>query len=120
VGGLSTNTNPFVVGAREVDYLEAFNGNVDDIRIYNRALSLSEIAQLFAIESQQGISLIKAVTLQDYSLTVGSNYQVQVSSDLNNWTNQGSVFTATSSYWQSTNYWQVANWNQLFFRILQQ
>jgi hypothetical protein len=69
---------------------------------------------------EPSLSLIKALTLQDYSLNVGSNYQVQVSADLINWTNQGAVFTATSAYWQATNYWLVANWNQLFFRLVQQ
>jgi hypothetical protein len=94
-----------------------FHGVLDDVRIYNRALSTNEVAQLYDIESAPPLIISKAVYLQDYSLSVGSNYQVQVSSDLINWTNQGSVFTATSSYWQSTNYWSVANWNSLFFRL---
>jgi hypothetical protein len=111
---IGTNTTS-TLGNRQSQYY--FTGWLDDFRIYNRALSSNEVAQLFAVESQQGISLIKAVALQDYGLTVGSNYQVQVSSDLINWTNQGSVFRAASPYWQSTNYWQVANWNQLFFRL---
>ena len=97
-----------------------WSGKLDDIRIYNRSLTSTEVAQLYAIESGQSLTLIKAVTLQDASLNVGSNYQVQVSSDLINWTNQGSVFTAASSYWRSTNYWDVENWNQLFFRLLPQ
>jgi hypothetical protein len=114
---IGTNTTS-TLGNRQSQYY--FTGWLDDFRIYNRALSSNEVAQLYAIEFTEGLSLIKAVTLQDYGLTVGSNYQVQVSSDLLNWTNQGSVFTATSPYWQSTNYWQVANWNQLFFRLEQQ
>lgn len=119
IGGHSSG---FVIGADASanPYYKYFSGAIDDVRIYKRALSSSEVYQLYALESGQEVSLIKAVTLQDYSLTVGSNYQVQVSTDLINWTNQGPVFTATSSYWQSTNYWQVANWNQLFFRIVQQ
>ena len=92
--------------------------SLDDICIYNRALATNEVAQLYAIESAPPLIISKAVYLQDYSLSVGSNYQVQASSDLINWTNQGSPFTATSSYWQSTNYWGVANWNQLFFRVV--
>jgi hypothetical protein len=63
------------------------------------------------------ISIQKAVYLTSANLQVGSDYQVQASSDLINWTNQGSVFTATNSYWQSTNYWNVNGWNQLFFRL---
>jgi hypothetical protein len=100
--------------------LRYFTGAIDDVRIYNRALSSNEVAQLYAIESSPPLSLLKAVTVQDYSLSVGSNYQVQVSSDLVNWTNQGSAFTATSSYWLSTNFVFVADFNQLYFRLVQQ
>ena len=112
----------FLIGASDSSspYQGFFSGAISNMRIYNRYLSSNEVAQLYALESGQSLSLIKAVTLQDYNLAVGSNYQIQVSSDLINWTNQGFVFTATSSYWQSTNYWQVANWNQLFFRLIQQ
>ena len=130
VANVNTNANDISSATQHVlvfgadssasPYYKFYSGQMSDVRIYKRALSSSEVYQLYGLESGQGLSLIKAVTLQDSSLTVGSNYQVQVSSDLINWTNQGSVFTATSSYWQSTNYWQVANWNQLFFRILQQ
>jgi hypothetical protein len=72
------------------------------------------------IESIPPVLLVsKAVFLQSYTLNVGSNYEIQASSDLINWTNQGSVFTPTSSSWQSTNVWPVADWNQLFFRLVQ-
>jgi hypothetical protein len=94
-----------------------FNGNIDDIRIYNRALSSNEVAQLYAIESAPIVNIQKAVYLSSNNLRTGSNYQIQASSDLINWTNQGSFFTATNSSWQSTNYWNVSDWNQLFFRL---
>jgi hypothetical protein len=35
----------------------------------------------------------------------------------NNWTNYGSVFTATNTIWRTTNYWDVDNWSELFFRL---
>ena len=63
------------------------------------------------------ITIQKAVYLTSRNLSVGSNYQVQASSNLINWTNQGPVFTATNSNWQSTNYWNVNDWNQLFFQL---
>jgi len=63
------------------------------------------------------INIQKAVYLTSTNLLAGLNYQVQASSDLINWTNQGSVFTATTNVWQSTNYWNVNDWNQLFFRV---
>ena len=94
------------------------NGFVDDIRIYNRALATNEVAQLYAIESGPIINIQKAVYLTSSNLLTGSNYQLQVSTNVNGtFTNYGSVFNATTNYWQSTNYWNVANWNQLFFRL---
>ncbi len=72
-----------------------------------------------APEAAPTINIQKAVYLTSTNLLIGSNYQVQASTDLVNWTNQGAVFTATTRCWQSTNYWNVANWNQLFFRLQQ-
>lgn len=91
--------------------------DVKNFRIYNRALPASQVAQLYAIESSPTLNVRKAVYLDSSNLLVGTNYQVQVSSDLVNWTNFGASFTATNSYWRTTNYWDVANWNQLFFRL---
>ena len=117
---VATNANTSSQGFAGYWRIAAGNGFVDDIRIYNRALSSNEVAQLYAIESALILNVRKAVYLDSSNLWTGSNYQVQASSDLINWTNQGSVFTATNSSWRSTNYWDVANWNQLFFRIQQQ
>lgn len=99
-------------------YVGAFEGVMDDVRIYNRALAENEVAQLFALESAPIVNIRKAVYLDSSNLLVGTNYQVQASSDLINWTNQGSIFAATNSSWRSTNYWNVADWNQLFFRLI--
>ena len=93
-----------------------FLGDLDDARIYNRAMPASEVAQLYTIEAGL-LNIHKAVYLDTGRLTIGWNYQLQVSSDLSNWTNQGAPFTATDSYWRSTNYWDVENWDQLFFRL---
>jgi hypothetical protein len=63
------------------------------------------------------INIQNAVYLTSTNLLTGFNYRVQASPDLINWTNQGIVFTATNSNWQSTNYWNVKDWNQLFFQV---
>lgn len=110
-------TNVLNVGV-ERQSANFFSGSIDDIRIYDVALSSNEVAQLYTVESTPPLQVLKAVYLNDNSLYVGSIYQVQVSSDLVNWTNYGLPFKATSPSWSSTNYWPVANWNQLFFRLL--
>lgn len=61
--------------------------------------------------------LLKAVKPSFSDLLIGTNYQLQVSSDLNNWTNQGTAFIATAPTMVYPQYWDVQNWQQLFFRV---
>lgn len=96
------------------DAFGGFVGSIDEVRIYNRALSNQEIGELM---SPPVVNLVKAVTVNFSYLTVGSNYQLQVSSDLNSWTNFGTPITATNSFMTYSNYWNVSDWNQLFFRL---
>ena len=92
--------------------------DLDDVRIYNRALSSAEVEQIYAFESGgPHIDLVKAVKPSFSNLYLGTNYQLQISTDLVNWTNSGSAFTATNSSMVSTQYFDVPNWNQLFFRL---
>jgi hypothetical protein len=119
VGNIPVNTLDVFIGLAHPGRGSGFwfNGDIDDVRIYNVTLSSNEVAQLYAYESGPILNIQKAVYLTVINLWPGSNYQVQASSDLINWTNQGSVFTATTNYWRSTNYWDVENWNDLFFRL---
>jgi len=94
-----------------------FAGDLDEIRIYNRALSEDEVGKIYSLESGPILNLRKAVYFDSTALQVGSKYQVQFSTDVSNWTNFGTAFIATSSNWRSTNYWDVASWDKLFFRV---
>ena len=117
----STPLSPTAFTIGSATGVRFFNGAIDDVRIYNRALSDAEVQQLYQIESPSAVpphvDIKKAVYLTFTNLTVGSPYQLQVSSDLNNWTNFGSLFQATTKSMTYTNYWNVDNWNQLFFRL---
>jgi hypothetical protein len=62
-----------------------FNGEIDDIRIYNRALSTSEVQELYQYEVGPIVTLIKSVKPSFSNLTISTNYQLQVSTDLVNW-----------------------------------
>ena len=104
-----------------------WNGVIDEVCIYNRALSPAEIASIYAAGSAgkcklPALTLIKAVTIKAVTpsfsnLFLKRSYQLQVSSDMSNWTNQGSPFTATNTSMIYPQYWDVDNWNQLFFRL---
>ncbi|MEI7939913.1 MAG: LamG domain-containing protein [Verrucomicrobiota bacterium] len=97
-----------------------YSGKIDDVRIYNRALSGNEVQQLYAFESLPIIALAAStntVTPSFSNLYLRTNYQLQVSSDLNTWTNQGSPFTPTNTVMAYPQYFDVLNWNRLFFRL---
>jgi len=94
-----------------------FPGYIVNVRIYNRALSTNEMTQLFQIESAPILNAFNAIGVATANLKVGTNYQFQVSSNLVNWINSGSVFTATNSSW--TNYYPATSSSQ-FYRLLQQ
>jgi hypothetical protein len=66
------------------------------------------------------ITFVKAFTVDYQNLLIGSNYQAQASPDLVNWTNWGAAFTATSSTYTNSNYQRISDWNNLFFRVVQQ
>lgn len=90
---------------------------LDDVRIYNRALSSNEVATLYLLEFGPHVDLIKAVKPALSSLLVGTNYQLQLSGDLSTWTNHGAPFGATNTSMIYPQYWDVDNWGKLFFRL---
>lgn len=47
-GNSTTNTNPIRIGANSILNGNWFNGKIDDIRVYNRALTFIEIQRLYA------------------------------------------------------------------------
>ena len=117
-----TGVEPLVIGAPGYtggpgNQPDLMKGSLDDIRIYNRALSSNEVAQLYAIEFGPRVDLIRAVKPSFSNLTIGTNYQLQLSGNMSTWTNQGSAFAATNASMVYPQYWDVDNWNQLFFRL---
>jgi|SRR6266446_4024385 len=63
------------------------------------------------------VALKKAVKPSFSNLFLGTNYQLQVSTDLNTWTNNDSPFTPTNTTMPYPQYFDVGSWNQLFFRL---
>jgi hypothetical protein len=75
------------------------NGTIDEARVYDRALSDLEIAQLYSAESGTAHSL--KISVETVRLTMGlesgKKYILQSSPDLLNWTDFGASFTATAA-----------------------
>jgi len=98
-------------------YEDGLSGTIDDIRIYNRALSSDEVAELYVVESGPRVDLLKKVQPTFSGLYLGTNYQLQISGNMSTWTNQGSPFTATNMAMVYPQEWYVDNWNSLYFRL---
>jgi hypothetical protein len=94
------------------------NGEVVGITITDAGLGYSSVPAVY-INSPLGavIILLQAVVPAFSDMAVGSNYQLQASSDLAIWTNQGAAFLATNSTMIFTQYYNVLNGSQLYFRL---
>lgn len=125
-GGVDVGYHDFVIGTLEypqgsLGWAGYWKGDVSKLRIYNRALSASEVQRLYAYDSGPRLGFFQldnpAVVPLLYNLTLGTSYQLQVSMDLKTWTNEGSVFTATNNTILFPQYWSLDTPKQLFFRL---
>jgi hypothetical protein len=87
----------FTVGSQ--NGVRFFNGLIDDLRIYNRALSPREVHELYQYERNPLPSLAIAVKTIRLSLFVqpGTTNQVESSTDLLTWLPYGPPISATNS-----------------------
>ena len=67
------------IGIRDDLVAEYWNGGIDDIRIYNRALSADEVAYLYALESQS--TVVPSPTLTA-SFSTGSTFNLNLAGGL--------------------------------------
>jgi len=118
-----TNTPPVLIlgggGTGATAAAVVSNGVVVNISITSAGIGYTSTPGIY-IYSPVGlqIGLKKAVKPSFSDLFVGTNYQLQVSSGLNTWTNQGSPFPATFPSMDYPQYFDVDDWSQLFFRLL--
>ncbi len=113
------NNSPLRFGISSCTYTDPtpiFVGEIDEVRIYGRALSPAEVQQLW-LDGWPRIALSKAVKPTFSNLSPGTRYQLQLSPDMQTWTNHGSPFTATNSTLVYQNYWDVETFGGLFFRL---
>lgn len=96
---------------------DVFRGFIDDVRLYRRALTATEVALLYELESGPRLQFIKSFTVDFRNLTLGTNYQLQASGDLVTWTNWGSPFTVTNIHYTNTIHHRIDAWDKLHFRL---
>jgi len=63
IGGSISNNAPLLVGGLNIDGIQQFEGKIDDIRIYNRVLTATEITQLYEDNNLDGVKDSKASSL---------------------------------------------------------
>lgn len=105
------------IGGNSTDHYDNYAGLIDEVRIYNRALSASEIEQLFGYEVNPRITLLRAVNPRFDNLITGLKYQLQLSADLLAWTNQGPAFVATNTTMIYPQSWLTEDYDRLYFRL---
>ena len=108
--------------------MEPFNGDIDELRVYNRALSSSEVNQLYASESvpptyvsvdpaNVSIKLCPNVVIQG---TVGRSYIIQSSTNLadtNDWITMTNItLTQPIQYWNDIS--DESTKSQRYYRVL--
>ena len=118
------STNSLQIGRNGAFGGQYLSGNLSDLRFYGRALSPDEVQQLYAYEASRPpqITLLvsaNTVTPTFSRLTVGANYQLQISGDLTTWTNQDSAFTATNTNMVHPQTLDVDKTQNRFFRLSQ-
>jgi hypothetical protein len=121
VGAIPLNTLDIFIGCTHPSSRSQnqnwFNGIIDDVRIYNHALSPTEVQQLYTIESGPRVQLLKKVQPEFSNLTLGAKYQLQISTDISTWTNSGTPFMATNTVMLNPQDFSVDDWWALFFRL---
>lgn len=94
---LGTGNGALTFGTIRSGTPASFSGLLDDIRIYNRALSTAEVQQLYLYEAElPSLSVAVSKIKVTEHVIVGHNYILESSSDLNTWTPVGTQFTAQS------------------------
>jgi hypothetical protein len=122
-GGCGYTNAPLVVvqgggGSGATASAVVSNGIVTGIKITDAGIGYTSSPSIY-IYSPLGwqMGIVKAVVPTFTGLLIGTNYQLQSSTDLNIWVDQGPPFTATSPVMDYPQYFDVEDWSRLFFRL---
>jgi gliding motility-associated-like protein len=89
------NTTPLRIGRNDVNTLAYFNGRLDELRIYNRTLSQSEITSLYNLSAINGLPTINAGT--DKNICRGDSVQLLTSGTLGSYLWTPNVFLSSDT-----------------------
>jgi hypothetical protein len=84
----------FWIGYAPLSY---YDGGLDDVRVYDRALEADEVTSLYNVEAvlpAEELAVYQAVELQ-FITNVGFHYALETSADLVTWKPWGDVFEGT-------------------------
>jgi formylglycine-generating enzyme required for sulfatase activity len=98
-GDLRYDSNPLVIG-RDLFWNTSFDGKIDEVRIYNRALTAAEVSQLYSEESGEP----NMILVQGGTLPAGSALANQTVSAFHI-----ARFETTWAEWKQVRTWAVAN-----------
>ncbi len=102
VGGTITSATKLIIGKGPKDTTSAWNGLIDEVRIYNRALTSTEVTELHqsgeAIYKTAGDEFSTLLSFDQFSVTPGSN-------------NSGDLGFQLSDNGTSWKYWDGSAWS---------
>ena len=118
------NDYPVTIGGAQPDFFgtRTFRGLIDDVRVYSRALSDSEIDSLYLLESQPPVMKLPPLSNLsmnpisfDFKTEKGLNYEIQASDDLTKW-NQLREIDGTGDAVQFIDF-RKAYYQQQYYRV---
>lgn len=112
---LRPSPDPLFIGGDEFS-TGSFGGWLDDIRIYDRALSLQEISTLHRLPRPMLQIETAAVRLKWYAVS-NATYEIQCSGDFQSWTNMVPPVVGSGAF---TNLIDWTDGGRKFYRIIRQ
>jgi hypothetical protein len=107
-----TNSFPLLIG--KISSGQYFKGGIDDVRIYDRALAVADVRELYTLERPLVLSIETAAVRIGWFAKSNVNYQLQYSTNFQDWFN----LSALTGLGTDTNIVDWTDGPQRFYRLL--
>ena len=103
ITGTSVNAIPFQIGARNSVW-DFFNGNIDEVSVWNTELSSSDISTLYNSGTPNNLNTALATTPQswwrmgDSGTFFNSNWEIPEQTKIDNWSSHSMEFDGVNDY----------------------